>query len=82
MHAFRILATVTLLADGYILLALIATSMMKPRYYGYLPPFHREDIQAIPDFAWLAAVIWTALLAAGCFWPRRALPRGETKADA
>lgn len=71
MRLFHILALVTLLADAYVPLALIATRKMKPAYHHYLPPFDRAEIQAIPDLAWLLLVIWTVALAVGCLWPRR-----------
>ncbi len=58
-------AIATLLADAYLILALLATQRMKPEYHHYLPPFGTEAARPIPRAAWLVLVSWTAILAVG-----------------
>ncbi len=62
---FHLAAILTLLADAYLILALLATQRMKPEYHHYLPPFGSEAVRPIPRAAWSVWVFWTAILAVG-----------------
>lgn len=55
----------TLIIDAYLVLASIATKMMKREYSGYLLPFGSEG-DAPSRFIVLLIATWTAILAIGC----------------
>ena len=78
MKSFRIIAIFSLLADAYIGLVLIAMVRMQAAYLYLLPPFGRKDVQTIPRSLWLFLIVWTATLAIGCLWNRRAPSRDQT----
>ena len=68
---WTILAHATLLVDAYLVLASIASQMMKNTYRTYLPPFDRVDnIEGARLFTLIVAT-WTAVLAMGCLKMRR-----------
>lgn len=77
MRSFQIIAILSLLADAYIGLVLIAMVRMQAAYLYLLPPFGRKDVQAIPRSLWLLLIVWTATLAIGCLWNRRPSPRDQ-----
>ena len=62
---FRLLACLTLLADAYLLLALLAVGRMKAEYHGWLPPFGSPFAGAIPASVYAWVVAWTGTLAVG-----------------
>ena len=71
---FRGAGCLTLLFDVYLLLAMVATNMMKVEYHWMLPPFGFEFAVSIPRIAYIWLVVWTAFLAVGCL---QATNRGE-----
>ena len=75
---FHLAAILTLLADAYLILALLAMQRMKPEYHHYLPPFGSEAVRPIPRAAWLVWVFWTAILAVGTLKAAR-VPRPSRK---
>lgn len=74
MSLVRIIAIISLFADAYIGLVLIAMNRMQPAYLRFLPPFGRKDVQAIPRSLWMLLLAWTATLAIACLWNRPAAP--------
>ena len=66
MNIFRLAAWLTLLLDGYLLLALVATSRMKVEYHRWLPPFGYDFADSIPRIAFVVLAGWTGFLALGC----------------
>lgn len=71
---FRGVGCLTLLFDAYLLLALVAASMMKVEYHWMLPPFGFEFAVSIPRIVYICLVVWTGFLAVGCLQPTN---RGE-----
>lgn len=65
---FRGAGCLTLLFDAYILLALVATNMMKAKYHHLLPPFDSELAGSTPRIVFLLLVAWTGFLAVGCLY--------------
>jgi hypothetical protein len=63
---FGIAAGLTLLADAYLGLALLASSKIEPAYHWALPPFGLEGVRSTPAPVVLAVLAWTAFLAVGC----------------
>lgn len=76
---FRGAACLTLLLDAYILLALVATSMMKAEYHHLLPPFDSELAGSTPRIVFFLLVAWTGFLAVGCLSATKG--RGATSQD-
>jgi hypothetical protein len=56
----------TLVFDAYLVLASIATKMMKAEYSGYLMPFGAGGAAEPSRFMVLLVATWTAVLAMGC----------------
>lgn len=65
---FRTLGILTLLIDVYLLLALVAVKQMSNQYFYMVPPFGSQLARSLPDSVYLAIVLWTGLLAFGCFY--------------
>jgi hypothetical protein len=64
---FGIAACVTLFADAYLALALLATRQVQRSYpWWALPPFGLEGLRSIPPPLVLLVLAWTAFLAVGC----------------
>ena len=68
---FTFFAYATLLLDTYLVLASVATRMMKDTYTSYLPPFGSVENTERVRFFILIVAAWTAALAIGCLKKRR-----------
>lgn len=68
---FTIAAYVTLLADTYLVLASLASRMMKEAYASYLLPFSGDKNSDETHLMILIIATWTAVLAVGCLSSRR-----------
>jgi hypothetical protein len=68
---FTIAAYVTLLADAYLVLASLASRMMKEPYASYLLPFSGDKNSDAIHLMILIIATWTAVLAVGCLSSRR-----------
>ncbi|MFP6765862.1 MAG: hypothetical protein VB858_19685 [Planctomycetaceae bacterium] len=68
---FTIAAYVTLLADTYLVLASLASRMMKEAYSSYLLPFSGDRNPDETDLMVLIIATWTAVPAVGCLSSRR-----------
>ena len=68
---FTIAAYVTLLADTYLVLASLASRMMKEAYSSYLLPFSGDRNPDKTDLMVLIIATWTAVLVVGCLSSRR-----------
>jgi len=77
MNIFRLAAMLTLLIDGYLLLALVATSRMKAEYHSWLPPFGYDFVDSILRIAFVMLAGWTGFLAIGCLCSGRRRTRSE-----
>lgn len=66
---FRAAGCLTLLFDAYLLLAMVATNMMKVEYHWMLPPFGFKFAVSIPRIVYICLVVWTGFLAVGCLQP-------------
>ena len=66
MMIFRLAAWLTLLLNGYLLLALVATSRMKAEYHHWLPPYGYEFVGSTPRIVFIMLAAWTGFLAVGC----------------
>ena len=64
-------AYVTLLADAYLVLASLASRMMKNASASYLLPFNGGKNSEETHLMVLIIATWTAVLAVGCLSPRR-----------
>lgn len=56
----------TLVVGAYLVLASVASKMMKSQYLGYLPPFGSMGGAEPSNFMVLLIATWTAILAMGC----------------
>lgn len=63
---FLAVSYVTLIVDAYLVLASIATKMMKSQYTYYLPPFGSEAGHELSRGMVLLVATWTAVLSLGC----------------
>ena len=79
MKLLRIIAVISLFADAYIGLVLIAMDRMQAAYLRFLPPFGRKDLQAIPRSLWMLLIAWTATLAIACLCNRPAALRNRNE---
>lgn len=68
---FKIAAYVTLLADAYLVLASLASRMMKNASASYLLPFSGGKHSDETHLMVLIIATWTAVLAVGCLSSRR-----------
>ena len=66
-----ITAYVTLFADTYLVLASLASRMMKEAYASYLLPFSGDKNSDETHLTVLTIATWTAVLAVGCLSSRR-----------
>lgn len=66
---FRGAGCLTLLFDAYLLLAMVATDVMKVQYHWMLPPFGFEFAASTPRIVYIGLVVWTGFLAVGCLQP-------------
>jgi len=66
---FRAAGCLTLLFDAYLLLAVVAVSMMKVEYHWMLPPFGFQVAVSTPRIVYICLVVWTGFLAVGCLQP-------------
>lgn len=65
---FTALAYATLVVDGYLALAAVATKVV-PQVRRYLPPFAWLDVSETTRYLVLLVATWTAFLALGCLRP-------------
>ena len=63
---YRAIGYLTLVVDAYLVLASIATRMMKAEYTHFLPPFGSDNGTQPSRVLVLIMATWTAILAVGC----------------